>query len=156
MTGKLHWSRLYLPLRARNMKIRKWFIFYDQECLSNFKSSEITGQTIHLTPYVFHLSHFVIYIDYSNVGLSAFLKRVLLLLLPLLDPSKRVRQSSHPRSLLPSVNVFLRTRMRMRMRMRRRRRRRMRMRRMRMRRRRMRRGRMRRRRMRRRRRRWRL
>ena len=44
---------------------------------------------IHLTLYVFHLSHFVIYIDYSNVGLSTFLKSMLLAIAPPARPMQK-------------------------------------------------------------------
>lgn len=81
-----------------------------QRIFSNYISRQNTNDNIHLTQYDFIFSLLSYYTDlFHNIGLSRHSRRVLLPLLHLLSPSKRVRQV-HP--LLPPpdkslVNVFL-------------------------------------------------
>jgi len=70
-----------------------YFLFIYQHSSSNFASRKNTSDDVHLTLYESQLSTFIIiYIDsFYNIGLSRFSKRVLLLLLHLLNPFKNAR-----------------------------------------------------------------
>ena len=94
-----------------------------QRIFSNYISRQNTNDNIHLTQYDFIFSLLSYYTDlFHNIGLSRHSSRVLLPLLHLLSPSKRVRQV-HP--LLPPdkslINVFLKHSIKRRRRRRRRR-----------------------------------